>query len=133
MMAGCEGLRLACVAAGAVRARLTQNDSINLVDVAFADVPAVRDARRLFIEATSQESENPVVIVERYHSLIGAVATTLDMGHQITGSDIRMGYYPVGAGKLDEAAIAEAEEKIARRETAKMGAKGQGQHPSKIG
>lgn len=87
--------------------------AINLVDVAFAGIPRVRNARRLFIEATSGES--PTNIIERYHALIEAVAHEMDSSAELDGFDVRRGYYPVAAGKIDEAALMEAEEKIAKR------------------
>ena len=87
--------------------------AINLVDVAFAGVPGVRSARRLFIDATTSGSSTN--IVERYHALIEAVAREMDASEHLDGFDVRLGYYPIAAGKIDEAALIEAEEKIAKR------------------
>lgn len=94
--------------------------AINLVDVAFSDVEDVRDARRLFIQATVAQPYSATAIIERYHAIIEAVARALGYD-SIKGFDVRTGYYPEGVGKLDEAALVEAEEKIARR-AAKLGA-----------
>jgi hypothetical protein len=94
--------------------------AINLVDVAFADDLQVRNARRLFIEATTAEPYNATTIVERFHALIEAVTRAMDMG-SLTGFDVRSGYTPSYIVKLDEAAIVEAEEKIARREAGRNG------------
>ncbi|WBH16840.1 DUF6680 family protein [Sphingomonas radiodurans] len=89
-------------------------DAINLVDVAFADSQSVRQARKSFAEATFEEPSHPVKIVERYHALIDKVANEVGFGGNIGPSDIQSGYYPRGLGRLDEAAFADAEEKIAR-------------------
>ena len=89
-------------------------DALNLVDVVFADAQSVRRARKSFIEATLEEPSQPVKIVERYHALIDKVAAEVGFSGSIGPSDIQSGYYPRGLGKLDEAALAEAEEKIAR-------------------
>jgi hypothetical protein len=100
------------------RAELLAADAraaINLVDVAFDDQPEVRSARALFMEAAGQEPSVPTTIVERYHALIEAVARSLQL--PIDGKDVRLGYYPRAAGRLDEAAIADAEEKIAKFES----------------
>ncbi len=88
--------------------------AINLVDLAFADQIEVRNARRLFIEATLAQQSNPTAIVERYHSLIEATVRALGL-NEITGFDVRSGYYPDAILKLDLAAVADAEEKLARR------------------
>lgn len=98
------------------RSQLLHADAIaalNLVDVAFSDVPAVREAYKSFIEATLEDPSNPAKIIERYHVLIDKVSQAVGMSDQISVSDIRSGYYPLALGKLDEAAIADAETKIA--------------------
>jgi hypothetical protein len=89
--------------------------AINLVDVAFPDNQEVRSARRLFFEAANSEPYNPERIIERYHALIEAVARATQLSPHITGFDVRAGYYPVAVSRMDEAALAEAEEKIARK------------------
>ncbi|WP_334655698.1 DUF6680 family protein [Sphingomonas panaciterrae] len=94
--------------------------AINSVDVAFAAHAEVRDARRLFFEAVSQQPVNSERIIERYHGLIETVARALGLGSIITGFDVRAGYYPTAIGRLDEAALAEAEEKIARRNASEV-------------
>lgn len=98
------------------RSQLLHQDALtalNLVDVAFSDVPAVRAAYRSFLEATNEEPSSPEKIIERYHALIDKVAQAVGMAESISVSDIRSGYYPVGLGKMDQAALAEAEAKIA--------------------
>lgn len=90
--------------------------AINSVDVAFADDLQVRNARRLFMEAAQANPTNAVQIVERYHAMIEAVARAMNAGNELTGFDVRTGYYPMAMARLDEAALAEAEEKIALRE-----------------
>lgn len=92
--------------------------AINLADVAFADVAEVRVAQKLFFEATQALPPSPERIIERYYNLIEAVARAMDFGPAITGFDVRAGYYPEALGKLDDAAFAEAEEKLARRAAA---------------
>lgn len=89
--------------------------AINTVDVAFAGFSEVRNARRLFIEATVAQPFDSTAIVERYHGLIEAVARALNLTDAISGFDVRAGYYPEAVAKLDAAAIADAEEKLARR------------------
>jgi uncharacterized protein DUF6680 len=89
--------------------------AINTVDVAFGGSPEVRNARRLFIDATLAQPSDSTAIVERYHGLIEAVARALNLTQGISGFDIRAGYYPEAVAKLDAAAIADAEEKLARR------------------
>lgn len=89
--------------------------AINLVDVAFPTDDGVRSARRLFLEAAAAQNGTPERTIERYHALIEAVARATDLSPYITGFDVRAGYYPEGVSKLDQAAIADAEEKIARR------------------
>lgn len=89
--------------------------AINVVDVAFPRNEGVRNARRLFLEAAAVPDGPPERTVERYHALIEAVARATDLSSQISGFDVRAGYYPEGVSKLDQAALADAEEKIARR------------------
>lgn len=114
-----QKLRMSLAAAlMACRAELLNADArraINLVDYAFADVPNVLEARRLFLAATSLTPPNPSLIVERYHGLIEAVARAMGTPFSITSQDIRSGYYPDAMSRIDEATLAEAEEKIARR------------------
>lgn len=94
--------------------------AINSVDVAFAGHDDVRNARRLFFEAASQQPVNSERIIERYHVLIETVARAVDLGSSLTGFDVRAGYYPTALGRLDELALAEAEEKIAQRNAAQL-------------
>lgn len=89
--------------------------ALNMIEVAFPDSHAVRAARKSFIAATLEEPSLPVKIIERYHVLIDKVAAEVGFGGTVGPSDIQSGYYPSALGRLDEAALAEAEEKIARR------------------
>lgn len=87
--------------------------AINIVDIAFSDDPDVRDAHRRFIRATDAgSSEN---IITAYHSLVLAAARSVGLGEHFRSDDLHNGYYPEGFGKLDEAALAEAEQKLAAR------------------
>lgn len=90
-------------------------DALNVVDVVFSDSFAIREARRSFAAATLEEPSQPVKIVERYHALIEKVANEVGFSSVVSPADIQSGYYPRGLGQLDEAAFADAEEKIARR------------------
>lgn len=92
--------------------------ALNLIDIAFKDCEAVRTAYRSFTEATLAVPYYGEVIVERYYALIEKLAIEMGYGDEITIFDVRNGYYPSGLGKLDEAAFAEAEAKIARRNIA---------------
>jgi hypothetical protein len=87
--------------------------AINTVDVAFFDVPAVRSAHRVFFNTSL--ANDPEATVRAYHDLVNAVVAANGMGDHITPADMQMGYYPAGWGKLDEAALADAETKIAKR------------------
>jgi hypothetical protein len=94
--------------------------AINMVDVAFEDVPGVVDARRLFIEASKRQPFDAVLMIERYHALIICVARAMGVSETLSGQDFRDGYYPEALGKIDEAAIIDAEEKIARARAAAL-------------
>ncbi|MEH6758457.1 MAG: DUF6680 family protein [Parasphingorhabdus sp.] len=103
------------------RSQLVHQDALaalNLLDVAFAEDKPVRDAYRSFIEATGESPSNYTKILERYYVIIEKVAQAVGMSDQISTFDVRGGYYPTVLGKFDEAAIADAEEKIARRQKA---------------
>lgn len=89
--------------------------ALNLVDVAFMDVSEVRTAYRSFVEASREKPFNAVRLYERYHALIEKVAVEMGFSNKVTPFDIRAGYYPEALGKMDEAALVEAEEKLARR------------------
>lgn len=94
--------------------------AVNLIDVAFVDSPRVRDAHKSFMAATAEDPFQPEKTVERYHALIEAVARDLGFMDRLSVMDLRTAYYPAAMGKFDEAAFAEAEEKIARRQAAKL-------------
>jgi hypothetical protein len=79
--------------------------------VAFADYPGVVNARRLFLEAT--RGTDPVVTVERYHSLTEAVGRALSFSDRLTPQDMRTGWYPDAIYHIDQATIFEAQEKLA--------------------
>lgn len=89
--------------------------AVNAVDVLFAGNADVRSARQMFMEAVNVQPTNGTIIVERYHALIEAVARAIGIANLIGPMDIRQGYYPEAAGKLDLAAIADAEEKLDRK------------------
>jgi histone H3/H4 len=57
--------------------------AVNAVDVIFAGSPEVRNARKLFMSAVLEQPSNPTVIVERYHSLIEAVARAVGVSQVI--------------------------------------------------
>lgn len=88
--------------------------ALNLVDVAFSDVQPVREAYRSFHNATLEDPGSPEKIIERYHTLIDKVADAVGMSGEIGIQDIQSGYYPTALGRLDEAALIEAEAKIAK-------------------
>jgi hypothetical protein len=100
------------------RAELTSlpaRQAVNAVDVLFAANADVRNARQMFMAAVNIRPTDGTLIVERYHNLIAAVARAVGVDNLIGPFDISQGYYPEAAGKLDLAAIAEAEEKLARK------------------
>ena len=91
------------------------------MDVLFAGFPEVRNARHMFMTSVLEQPANPAVIVERYYGLIEAVARAVGVNQWIGPMDVRLVYYPEAAGKLDLAAIADAEERLARYESSKAG------------
>lgn len=92
--------------------------ALNLIDVGFIDSQDVRDAWRSFVVASETEPYEAVRQVERFHALIAAVAREVGFAEHLRSDDIRLGYYPLGQGKLDQAAFEQAEETIARRAAA---------------
>lgn len=92
--------------------------ALNLIEIAFFDCQTVRAARDSFFRATLERPSKFDKIVERYHSLIDKVGAEVGFGGHIGPSDIQSGYYPDALGMLDQAALADAEEKIARRAAA---------------
>lgn len=101
------------------RAQILHVDAIaalNLIDVAFVDSTDVRTAYRSFMEAANCDPSQPTTIIERYYVIIEKIAHELGLADRITVFDVRAGYYPIALGRLDEAALAEAEEKIARKQ-----------------
>lgn len=92
--------------------------ALNLVDVAFIDAPQVREAWKHFLVATTAEPFVAVSVVERYHGIIHAIAREMELSDRISLTDIQSAYYSRAFGTLDEAALAEAEEKISRRKLA---------------
>lgn len=93
--------------------------AINLLDVAFIDSQDVKEARRNFMQAACAEPFSGERLVERFHAIIVCVVREMGLNKDITPADIQQGYYPRVLGQLDEAAIAEAEEKLARRKPIK--------------
>ena len=89
--------------------------ALNVLDVAFHDHPQVRNSYRFFIEATNETPSQPVKIVERYHAVIEKVAQAVGLADAFSPSDMQAGYYPMALGKLNEAALAKAEEQLAKK------------------
>jgi len=87
--------------------------ALNIVDLAFSDEFAVRDAHRSFIRATNGGTSEQ--IVTNYYALVLAAARSVGLGEHFLSDDLHNGYYPEGLGKLDEAALAEAEQKLAAK------------------
>ena len=97
--------------------------AINLMDVAFLRSPDVRAARNNFMQAAAAEPFSSERLLERFHAMIIAVVREMGLSSDITPADVQLGYYPRLLGQMDEAAIAEAEEKIARRAASEVGPK----------
>lgn len=89
--------------------------AINLLDVAFVASPDVRAARRNFMEAANADPFSAERLVERFHAIIVAVVREMGLSAAITPADIQQGYYPIALGKIDEAALVDAEIKLAKR------------------
>lgn len=87
--------------------------AINLVEAAFPDHPKVRNARRMFTKAANATPFNADVFVQAFTELVQEVTVAVGLGDRIDRFDIESGYYPEALGKMDEAAIAEAELKLA--------------------
>lgn len=87
--------------------------ALNIVDIAFSDDFAVRDAHRSFIRATNGGTGEQIVTA--YYALVLATARSVGLGEHFLSDDLHNGYYPEGFGKLDEAALAEAEQKLAAK------------------
>lgn len=86
--------------------------ALNLVDLAFHDAPRVRSAYRLFI-STSVDGDAETLL-QRYLDLLREVSTAVGMGEALHEDDFRLGYYPNALVRLDEAALADAEAKLAK-------------------
>lgn len=98
------------------RKQLLHQDSVaalNFVDLAFADDLEVRNAHRAFVRLTY--GGTPEQIVAAYHELILSAARSVGLGAELQSDDIHNGYYPEIFGKLDAALLAEAEMKLARK------------------
>lgn len=89
--------------------------AINLVEVAFPNSPQVRNARRMFTKAANAKPFDAVSFVNAFGNLVQEVTNAIGLAEYIDRFDIESGYYPEVLGKLDEAAIVEAEAKISRR------------------
>ena len=97
------------------RSQLMHQDTIaalNVVDFVFHDEPDVRSSYRLFIEETYAGGADK--IIDRYRHLTASVAKSMGLGSTITEADMRLGYYPTALSKIDQAALADAEERIAK-------------------
>ena len=94
-------------------ANVDSRAAINLVEAAFPNDAAVRTAKRLFTRAADAQPFDAERLARCYLDLIAAVANAVDLGDVIDRADIEAGYYPVGLGKLDAAALLEAEKKLA--------------------
>lgn len=88
--------------------------AINLVEVAFADVPKVRNARRMFTKAANASPFDAVVFLQAFTDLVQEVSVAVGLGDKIDRFDIESGYYPEVLSKIDAAALAEAEQKLAQ-------------------
>ncbi len=89
--------------------------ALNLVDVAFIDAPNVRESWRHFLVAAGAKPFNATALIERYHGIIHAIAREMKLSDSISLTDVQAAYYPEAFGTMDEAALADAEEKLARR------------------
>lgn len=89
--------------------------AINLVEAAFPDHPKVRNARRMFTKAANAQPFDATSFVLAFSDMVQEVANAVGLGDKIDRFDIESGYYPAVLGKIDEAAIADAELKIAER------------------
>jgi hypothetical protein len=69
----------------------------------------------MFTKAATAEPFDAEQLIARYLDLIASVAGALGLGDSIDRFDIESGYYPTALGKIDEAAIADAEKKLAER------------------
>ena len=87
--------------------------ALNVVDFAFDDVPEVRSKYLLFVKQSTVGDADK--LVKAYQDLTVEVARALGYGETMTEADMRLGYYPEMLGKLDESALIDAEEKLARR------------------
>ena len=85
--------------------------AINLVEVAFPDNADVRNARRMFTVAARARPFDANQMVKSYFDLIESVSKAI--GASVDRFDIESGYYPEALGKIDEAAVADAEMKLA--------------------
>lgn len=86
-------------------------EALNIVDFAFHDDVNVRSSYRVFIEATMRGG--PELIVQKYQALTLSVAKALGYSDSITEADMALGYYPEVLGRLDAAALIDADRKLA--------------------
>lgn len=87
--------------------------AINLVEIAFPHNARVRDARRMFTKAANRQPFDSLYLFGCFNDLIEAVAEAVGLSEAINRFDIESGYYPEGLGKLDAAALHDAEVKLA--------------------
>jgi hypothetical protein len=88
--------------------------ALNLIDVAFIDDTKTREAWKDFCHATDPKNNLTQSITERYIQILDKMAQGLGLSSQISIFDVRACYYPEGMGKMDHAALLEAEDKIQR-------------------
>jgi hypothetical protein len=92
--------------------------AINLVEVAFPHDAGVRNARRMFTRAATAQPFDPDQLIARHLDLIAEVARALGLQDAIDRFDIESGYYPQALGRMDAAALADAESKLAQSQAA---------------
>lgn len=88
--------------------------AINLVEAAFPDESRVRNARRMFTKAADAKPFDAEAFVVAFLDLVQEVSIAVGLGDKIDRFDIESGYYPEALGKLDEAAIVDAELKLSK-------------------
>jgi hypothetical protein len=94
--------------------------ALNLLDIAFIDAPEIREAWRGFVDASERKPFEANLLVERYNTILASCSRHLGLYDRLTAEDLRLGYYPEGLGKMDQAAFTEAEDRLARAAAAKM-------------
>jgi hypothetical protein len=99
------------------RARIGSAEAVsalNAIDVIFSESTEVREAWRHFKAATAEQPSSSEKIIERYLSIVHAMARDMSLSGKITVSDIDSPYYPTLLGQMEEAAYWEAQDKLQR-------------------